>query len=90
MILNEGEARDLHSQHSNGNVAASHKATAHTLLDLYPCMRGVVITLGGEGLVALFRGPNRTTREFELPVEKADVKDTTAAGDCFTVSSPGY
>ncbi|RUS19358.1 Ribokinase-like protein [Endogone sp. FLAS-F59071] len=84
MILNEGEARDLHIQHSNSNVVTSHKATAHTLLNLYPRMRGVVITLGGEGLVALFRGPSGAAREFELPVEKADVRDTTAAGDCFT------
>ncbi|RUS24633.1 Ribokinase-like protein [Jimgerdemannia flammicorona] len=82
LILNEGEARSLHSQHTS--TTASPKAIARALLDLYPLMRGVVVTLGGEGLVALFRGPSGATMDFELPSEKVHVQDTTAAGDCFT------
>lgn len=51
--------------------------------------RGIVITLGEKGVQASVRIDGGEWREFGEPAGKVvgGVKDTTGAGDCFTVSS---
>jgi ribokinase len=59
---------------------------AKEILDTFDSMEGIVITLGGEGVVARFR-QNGTTQDFKVPCRKVAVKDTTGAGDTFVVSN---
>ncbi|KAM3589806.1 hypothetical protein VKS41_000660 [Umbelopsis sp. WA50703] len=52
------------------------------IMETYPEMQGIVMTLGGDGVLACFRHKGQC-QEFKIPVAKANVKDTTAAGDTF-------
>jgi ribokinase len=54
------------------------------IMETYPEMQGIVMTLGGDGVLACFRHKGQC-QEFKIPVAKANVKDTTAAGDTFVV-----
>lgn len=85
LIVNEHEAQSLYEE-LGGKKNVYGLDIASELLDKFGSMKGVVVTLGGEGVVAKFRNEGKTS-EFKVPSRKVDVKDTTAAGDTFVVSS---
>ncbi|KAI8099477.1 PfkB domain-containing protein [Halteromyces radiatus] len=82
LVVNEHEAADLYKelQGSDSNLEGLELATA--LFKHFDQMQGLVVTLGGEGVVAKFRYQDKV-RDFKVPSIKVKVKDTTAAGDTF-------
>ncbi|CAO3615420.1 unnamed protein product [Cunninghamella blakesleeana] len=93
LIVNEHEAEDLYRELINeGNndsddggdqkIKLQGLELASVLLQHFQHMDGLVVTLGGDGLVAKFRS-NGNIRDFIVPSVKVNVKDTTAAGDTF-------
>lgn len=86
LVVNEHEAADLNKE-IGGPENAQGLNLAGELLNKFPKMQGVVVTLGGDGVVAKFRQEqNGRVRDFIVPGRKANVKDTTGAGDTFVVS----
>lgn len=83
LIVNECEAEALY-QELGGKEKLSELALATKLLDQFNAMQGVVVTLGGEGVIAKFRNQGQV-KEFKVASRKVDVKDTTGAGDTFVV-----
>ncbi|KAI9356434.1 sugar kinase, ribokinase family [Pilaira anomala] len=81
LIVNECEAEALY-QELGGKEKLSELALATKLLDQFDAMQGVVVTLGGEGVIAKFRNQGQV-KEFKVASRKVDVKDTTGAGDTF-------
>ncbi|KAI8139059.1 Ribokinase-like protein [Fennellomyces sp. T-0311] len=86
LIVNEHEAEFLYEQ-IGGKSKAKGLDLAAELLSKFPRMEGVVVTLGGDGVVAKFRQEADRIRDFIVPCRKVDVKDTTGAGDTFVVNS---
>lgn len=84
LIVNEHEAESLY-QELGGTKKVQDLDLAKEILDMFTTMEGIVITLGGEGVVAKFR-ESGTTQDFKIPCRKVAVKDTTGAGDTFVVS----
>ncbi|KAI9490617.1 Ribokinase-like protein [Zychaea mexicana] len=88
LIVNEHEAADLYRELGYGEAPKMKELDmAGELLKKFPKMQGVVVTLGGEGVVAKFRNEGGRIRDFIVPSRKVDVKDTTGAGDTFVVSA---
>lgn len=86
LVVNEHEAADLNKE-IGGPENAQGLNLAGELLNKFPKMQGVVVTLGGDGVVAKFRQEqDGRVRDFIVPGRKANVKDTTGAGDTFVVS----
>lgn len=84
LVVNEHEAKALYEE-LGGKKDVVGLDLAEKLLKNYNSMQGIVITLGGEGVVAKF-SQNGKTRDYKVASRKVDVKDTTAAGDTFVVS----
>ncbi|KAI9260504.1 Ribokinase-like protein [Phascolomyces articulosus] len=83
LIVNEHEAEDLYRDLGGQSKGKGGLDLAAELLKRFPHMQGVVVTLGGEGVVAKFRQEEDRIRDFIIPCQKVDVKDTTGAGDTF-------
>lgn len=83
LVVNEHEADDLYRE-LHGRDAPQKKGIelAAELLAAFNHMKGVILTLGGEGVVAKFQ-ENGQVRDFVVPARKVQVKDTTGAGDTF-------
>lgn len=84
LIVNEHEAQSLYEE-LGGEKKVYGLDIASELLDKFDSMQGVIVTLGGEGVVAKFRNDGKVS-EFKVASRKVAVKDTTAAGDTFVVS----
>ncbi|KAG0163182.1 hypothetical protein DFQ30_000563 [Apophysomyces sp. BC1015] len=83
LVVNEHEADDLYRE-LGGEKEVKGLDLAAELLKRLENAQGVVLTLGGEGVVARFRHEGKL-RDFIVPSRKVNVKDTTAAGDTFVV-----
>ncbi|ORX96420.1 Ribokinase-like protein [Basidiobolus meristosporus CBS 931.73] len=85
LILNEIEARGLYFEVANEELGSSSYGLLITkCYDRYPNLRGIVITLGSDGVIADFKmPPYGKSQTFAIPAVKTEVKDTTAAGDTF-------
>ncbi|RCH87904.1 hypothetical protein CU097_005504 [Rhizopus azygosporus] len=81
LVVNEHEARSLYEE-LGGKEKVAGLNLAERLLSEFKVMQGVIITLGGEGVVAKFRKDNEE-KDFKVAGCKVDVKDTTGAGDTF-------
>ena len=86
LIVNEHEAEDLYRDLGGQSKDKGGLDLAAELLKRFPNMQGVVVTLGGEGVIGKFRQEGDRIRDFIIPCQKVDVKDTTGAGDTFVVS----
>lgn len=86
LVVNEHEAEALlHELNHESKVGSQGIDLANELLRTFKNMQGVILTLGGEGVVAKFRQED-TYQEYRLAGRKVAVKDTTGAGDTFVVS----
>lgn len=85
LVVNEHEAADLYKELGGTESDLEGLGLATALFKHFDSMQGLVVTLGGDGVVAKFRH-NDKLRDFKVPSIKVDVKDTTAAGDTFVVS----
>jgi ribokinase len=85
LVVNEHEAQALYEEFGGNKKDVIGLDLATELLQNFDKMQGIVITLGGEGVVAKFRQNNKT-QDFKVPSRKVSVKDTTGAGDTFVVS----
>jgi ribokinase len=86
LVVNEHEAKGLYTEMGGENQTSSEKDLATELLTKFEKMQGIIITLGGEGVIAKFRYEDNV-QDFKVASRKVDVKDTTGAGDTFVVSA---
>lgn len=84
LVVNEHEAKSLYEE-LGGTKSVVGLDLAAELLSHFDSMQGIVITLGGEGVVAKFRREGEI-KDFKVASRKVPVKDTTGAGDTFVVS----
>lgn len=82
--VNETEATEMYHAITGKIDEPVPEELVKLIMETYPEMQGIVMTLGGDGVLACFRHEGQS-QEFKIPVAKADVKDTTAAGDTFVV-----
>ncbi|CEP19004.1 hypothetical protein [Parasitella parasitica] len=82
LVVNEHEAQSLYEELGGSKTNVFGLDMAAELLQNFDKMQGVVITLGGEGVVARFKH-NDKAKDFKVPSRKVKVKDTTGAGDTF-------
>ncbi|KAF9104295.1 hypothetical protein BGX27_010146 [Mortierella sp. AM989] len=94
LLINEIEAQELHSyltakagstlSSSSSHITASESFPV--LEKAYPQISGIIITLGGDGLVARFRikEEDNELKEFRMGIVKNEIVNTTGAGDTFT------
>ncbi|SAM05912.1 hypothetical protein [Absidia glauca] len=82
LVVNEHEAADLYRELGGTESDLEGLGLATALFKHFDSMQGLVVTLGGDGVVAKFRH-NDKLRDFKVPSIKVNVKDTTAAGDTF-------
>ncbi|KAG0365602.1 hypothetical protein BGZ54_006385 [Gamsiella multidivaricata] len=82
--LTERKGGDADSVTSSSDIAAPESFPV--LEKAYGEISGIVITLGGDGLVARFRikEEDEKLKEFRKSVVKGEVVNTTGAGDSFT------
>ncbi|CAG8529244.1 8164_t:CDS:2 [Paraglomus occultum] len=87
LILNQHEARQIHPQLSD-NVTGKEtddisdlRVVIDDISAAFPHITTIIITLGRHGVLAKFKGDDDV---FQWDAVKSVVKDTTAAGDCFT------
>lgn len=85
LVVNEHEAKSLYEELDCSGKQHSELDLLTLLFDRFNKMQGIVITLGGEGLIAKFRNDNGDAHVFQIAGHKVAVKDTTAAGDTFVV-----
>jgi ribokinase len=102
LVMNEGEARDLLSvlipQHPSSSSSSS--SSPDTVLDAFASLagshplgraRGIVVTLGASGVAARIQvGETEWENVNSGAGHVTEVKDTTGAGDCFTVRVFSY
>ncbi|KAI8370549.1 Ribokinase-like protein [Radiomyces spectabilis] len=81
LVVNETEGDDLYNE-LGGQKKVTGLDLATELLNHFSGMKGIILTLGGQGLVAKFRHDG-AERDFHVPSRKVAVKDTTGAGDTF-------
>lgn len=84
LVVNELEAKSLYEEFG-GEKKVIGLDLAEELLKEFSSMQGIIITLGGEGVVAKFKKGDQI-KDFKVPSRKVDVKDTTGAGDTFVVN----
>ncbi|KAF9581156.1 hypothetical protein BGW38_001937, partial [Lunasporangiospora selenospora] len=93
LLINEIEAQGLYSYLTKGNHGSDLSSSHVTAAESFPVLEseynqicGIIITLGGDGLVARFRLNEEDVKmkEFRLGVVKGQVVNTTGAGDTFT------
>ncbi|KAG0346432.1 hypothetical protein BG004_001746 [Podila humilis] len=95
LLINEIEAQGLYSYlKANKSDADSVSSSSHiTASESFPVLEkayqqvsGIIITLGGDGLVARFRihEDDVELKEFRMGIVKGNVVNTTGAGDTFT------
>lgn len=84
LIVNEHEAQSLYEE-LGGQKQVVGLDLATELLTQFDNMQGIIVTLGGEGVVAKFRKEGEIS-DFKVASRKVAVKDTTGAGDTFVVS----
>ncbi|KAI8334855.1 Ribokinase-like protein [Choanephora cucurbitarum] len=83
LVVNEHEAEALLNElNQESKKGAQGLDLANELLNTFENMQGVILTLGGEGVVAKFRQKDKY-QEYRLAAKKVAVKDTTGAGDTF-------
>jgi ribokinase len=82
--VNETEATIMYQAVTGRTDEPVSEELIELLMNSYPKLQGIVLTLGGDGVLAFFRH-NGKTQMYRIPVAKANVKDTTAAGDTFVV-----
>ena len=82
--VNETEATIMYQAVTGKTDEPVPEELIELLMNSYPKLQGIVLTLGGDGVLAFFR-QNGKTQKYRIPVAKANVKDTTAAGDTFVV-----
>ncbi|KAG2179522.1 hypothetical protein INT44_006369 [Umbelopsis vinacea] len=80
--VNETEATIMYQAVTGRTDEPVPEELVELLMKSYPKLQGIVMTLGGDGVLAFFRH-NGQTQKYRIPVAKAIVKDTTAAGDTF-------
>ncbi|ORX98892.1 ribokinase [Basidiobolus meristosporus CBS 931.73] len=81
LVVNETEAMGLHEGISGEKWPGGEldvKRIARSVLEKLPALEGLIITLGADGVYAVFDG-----EEISLPSVKCEVVDTTGAGDTF-------
>ncbi|KAI8880740.1 Ribokinase-like protein [Backusella circina FSU 941] len=86
LVVNEHEAKALYTELGGEKHTNSEKDLATELLNKFKKMQGIIITLGGEGVIAKFRHDDNL-QDFKVDSRKVNVKDTTGAGDTFVASS---
>ncbi|KAF9958377.1 hypothetical protein BGZ72_000443 [Mortierella alpina] len=95
LLINEIEAQGLYSfltapkSDSDSISSASHITASESfpvLEKAYERISGIIITLGGDGLVAHFRinAEDEKMKEFRMGIVKGEVVNTTGAGDTFS------
>ncbi|KAI1301146.1 hypothetical protein EDD11_005794 [Mortierella claussenii] len=96
LLINEIEAQGLYSflTSPKGSDPDSVSSSSHiTASESFPVLEkaygqisGIIITLGGDGLVARFRinEEDEKLKEFRMGIVKSTVVNTTGAGDTFT------
>ncbi|KAH7030389.1 Ribokinase [Linnemannia elongata] len=95
LLINEIEAQGLYSYLTSpksdaDSVTSSSHITASesfpVLEKAYEQISGIIITLGGDGLVARFRinEEDEKMKEFRMGIVKGNVVNTTGAGDTFS------
>jgi ribokinase len=84
LIMNEHEAQSLYEE-LGGQKQVFGLDLATELLTKFDSMQGIIVTLGGEGVVAKFRKDGKLS-DYKVASRKVTVKDTTGAGDTFVVS----
>ncbi|KAG9061654.1 hypothetical protein KI688_007235 [Linnemannia hyalina] len=95
LLINEIEAQGLYSYLTSpksdaDSVTSSSHITASesfpVLEKAYEKISGIIITLGGDGLVARFRinEEDEKMKEFRMGIVKGNVVNTTGAGDTFS------
>ncbi|KAF9988814.1 hypothetical protein BGZ75_008440 [Mortierella antarctica] len=95
LLINEIEAQGLYSfltapkSDSESISSASHITASESfpvLEKAYERISGIIITLGGDGLVARFRinAEDTNMKEFRMGIVKGEVVNTTGAGDTFS------
>jgi ribokinase len=82
--VNETEATIMYQAVTGSNDEPVPEELVQLLMKSYPKMQGIVMTLGGDGVLASFSHKGET-QQYRIPCAKANVKDTTAAGDTFVV-----
>ncbi|ORX52793.1 Ribokinase-like protein [Hesseltinella vesiculosa] len=82
LVVNEVESAELYQAVTGESCTLAGLALATALFQHFDHMQGLVVTLGGDGVVAKFRHHGKV-RDFMVPCNKVKVKDTTAAGDTF-------
>jgi sugar/nucleoside kinase (ribokinase family) len=100
VVINEGEARDLLSvliASPSARTTEPPRAESEDLLDTFASLagchplgnaRGIVVTLGASGVAARIQVGERKWEKVRCGAgHVTEVKDTTGAGDCFTVMS---
>ncbi|KAK3828432.1 MAG: Ribokinase-like protein [Benniella sp.] len=96
LLINEIEAQELYlflTASDNNNDDSSSSSPKITAAESFPVLEkaygqtsGIIITLGGDGLVARFRinEEDKQMKEFRMGVVESNVVNTTGAGDTFT------
>jgi len=82
--VNETEATIMYQAVTGRKDEPVPEELVQLLMESYQKMQGIVMTLGGDGVLAVFRHKGQT-QTYRIPCAKANVKDTTAAGDTFVV-----
>ncbi|KAF9120112.1 hypothetical protein BGX30_003357 [Mortierella sp. GBA39] len=95
LLINEIEAQGLYSyltspkSDADSVTSSSHITASESFPVLekeYEQISGIIITLGGDGLVARFRinEEDEKMKEFQMGIVKGNVVNTTGAGDTFS------
>lgn len=85
LLVNEGEANELVKVLGTGKEEGSVLDRLRKV-PVLSGLAGILMTKGGDGVAAAIGGPDGETVETGAGKVVGGVKDTTGAGDCFTVS----
>ncbi|KAI9145620.1 Ribokinase-like protein [Paraphysoderma sedebokerense] len=83
LIVNRNEATSLIEGGTDSDLMKEERLIQE-LSNIYNHLRGIVVTLGGDGVIATFRLDGcEEFQMFRIPAAKVAVLDTTGAGDTF-------